>query len=103
MVAILHIVVGRFIKAVANTENIIPVYYRLSLIRNWLGTITKLISYTSTQDRFQGSLEGGIIAVADTLSFEEQEEFYVLLSSVNPCIAFEWWTKKLHHAYCSTN
>ena len=114
MLDILDVFIDRFIKAVANAEIILPASYRVSLLTDWISTLSKLISYTSsrnrfhTGNRFEGSLEEGIIAIAETLSFSEQKDIYNIWKFHDrpTGIAIEWWSKKVsdaHRALTSSN
>jgi len=108
MLDILDVFIDRFIKAVANAEIILPASYRVSLLTDWISTLSKLISYTSSRNRFEGSLEEGIIAIAETLSFSEQKDIYNIWKFHDrpTGIAIEWWSKKVsdaHRALTSSN
>ena len=104
MIDILDMSIGRFIKAVANVEVILPASYRASLVRNWFSTLSSLISYTYTQNRFEGPLVEGMTLIAETLPLSEQETVFNLWNNFNPCRANEWWIQKeLNHAYRSTS
>ena len=93
----------------ANAEIILPASYRVSLLTNWLSTLDNLISYTSTRNRFhtrnrfEGSLEEGIIAIAETLSFSEQKSIYNNWKFLDRRRALEWWTRKVSDSHRLTS
>ena len=94
--------IGRFIKVVVNAEVILPTSYRVSLVTSWFSTLYHIISYTFTQKRFQVPFEEGMIVIAETLPFSEQETVYNVWNNVNPCRANDWWIQKeVNHAYHS--
>ena len=107
--ATVNTLMNSFLEAMGNGEIVTPSSFRLSFLKNWVGTMITLISGFSRHDRNKylemlAALDKGIANLAETLSFGDQKLIYniwinaFMKHPMHPCIAIQWWAAKLQDA-----
>lgn len=107
--ATVNTLMNSFLEAMCNGEVVTPSSFRVSFLKNWVGTMLTLISVLSRHDRNKylemlAALDTGIAHLAETLSFGNQKLIYhiwmkaFIKHPMHRCTAIQWWATKLQDA-----